>query len=609
MHSRIFYAALFVLMLTLSSCLQATYATSDAPINVSKSSGESYRAQILVDGDYVYLVWTDKTPGNADVFFTRSLDGGKIFETPINLSNNNGSSAFPRLAISGANVYVTWYDYSPGQSDIFFAKSKDRGASFESINLSNNSQASYNPWVAMSGNNVYVVWNNGGKSQEIEFNGEKRMVDVLTGESEILLARSNDGGSTFETINLSNTAEMSWNPRIAVDGNNTYVAWNEGTFTTDIFFAKSTDYGRSFSDPINVSRSNGTSLDAGIALSKGKVHIIWTESVSENSNIFYAKSEDEGITFGNPTNLSNSKGKSNIVRDTEIAAFKDNIYVVWYDDSAGNYDVFFARSTDNEMTFNQPINLSQNSGKSELAQIAISEENVYVIWNDYTTGNADIFLRKSHDGGETFGSVENLSNDTGESFIFILGPQIATTNEKVFTVWESNTKEGDDLFLKVFSQTPQSKAGLLYLQTTNGKINVQVDIDKKKIEQDKTATFALRFLEPSNGKTLQHVNYSFYIQDAEGNKVINRQNQYAETGIGFQNVTISKTGPFILTVQVNGLGIENTYDTKYSGITSAVITVVPEFPYGIGGIVTVLMLAVIILHRFKPHLRLDLNKI
>ena len=599
MLSRVFYVTSLVLALTLSGYLQTAYSASDAPINVSKSSGESYRAQILVDGDYVYLVWTDKTPGNADVFFARSLDGGKNFETPINLSNNNGSSAFPRLAVSGANVYVTWYDYSPGQSDIFFARSKDRGASFESVNLSNNTQASYNPWIATSGNNVFVVWNNGGKSQEIVINGEKRIIDVLTGESEILLARSSDGGSTFETINISNTEDMSWNPRIAVAGSDIYVAWNEGVSPlTEIFFAKGSDYGASFSEPVNLSRSNGTSMDAGIAVSNDKIYITWMETSSENSEIFFSKSDDSGMTFSTPINLSDSVGKSNIVRDAEIASYENNAYVVWYDDTSGNYDVFFTRSADYGKTFSPPVNLSQNSGKSELAQISVSGENVYVMWNDYTMENAEIFLRESQDSGETFGSIQNISNDADESLIFILGPQITTTEDKVFTVWEVKAKGNGDLFLKVFDQKAKSEAGLLSLQTTNGAINVEVGIDKK-IEEGEISTFTLKFMDPLTDKALEHVNYSFYIEDVTGNKVINSSNQYSETGISIQNATFSKTGPFTMVVEVNGLGINTLDNASYTGTTSAVITVIPEFPYGVIPLFIITMISIMILQKFK----------
>src|SRR5215210_371121 len=57
---------------------------------------------------------------------------------------------------------------------------------------------------------------------------------------------------------------------------------------------------------------------------------------------------------------------------------------------------------------NATVNLSLNSGHSELPQIVTSEDNVYVVWVDDSSGNRDILFRKSIDNGETFESTLNL---------------------------------------------------------------------------------------------------------------------------------------------------------------------------------------------------------
>ena len=62
----------------------------------------------VVNTPYSYTVWQDTTPGNNEIFFRASQSVG----TPINVSNNLGSSITPQIAISGNNVYVTWTDIS-----------------------------------------------------------------------------------------------------------------------------------------------------------------------------------------------------------------------------------------------------------------------------------------------------------------------------------------------------------------------------------------------------------------------------------------------------------------------------------------------------------------
>ena len=87
-----------------------------------------------------------------------------------------------------------------------------------------------------------------------------------------------------------------------------------------------------------------------------------------------------------------------------------NAYVVWEDNTPGNNDIFF-RASQGLGT----INVSNNTGFSVLPQIAVSGNNVYVIWEDTTPDNVDIFFAVSNNNGISFGTPINLSNNTGNS--------------------------------------------------------------------------------------------------------------------------------------------------------------------------------------------------
>jgi hypothetical protein len=87
----------------------------------------------------------------------------------------------------------------------------------------------------------------------------------------------------------------------------------------------------------------------------------------------------------------------------------DNIYIVWWNNGTGNWDVSFARSTDNGETFEKTINLSNNTGESQDARVDVSGENINVIWWDNQTGKKQIFFRGSTDGGVTFSPIVILN--------------------------------------------------------------------------------------------------------------------------------------------------------------------------------------------------------
>ena len=70
-----------------------------------------------------------------------------------------------------------------------------------------------------------------------------------------------------------------------------------------------------------------------------------------------------------------------------------------------------------ELSFTDSIkNLSSNTGSSFLPTIALSSNNVYVVWADDTLGNPEILYRTSSDNGATFSSLlTNLSVNVGGS--------------------------------------------------------------------------------------------------------------------------------------------------------------------------------------------------
>ena len=96
-----------------------------------------------------------------------------------------------------------------------------------------------------------------------------------------------------------------------------------------------------------------------------------------------------------------------------IAASGDYVYVTWWDNKTGNWEVFFARSTDNGETFGNAINLSNAMGRSEDSNIAASGDNVYVTWWDNKTGTREVYFRASTDNGETFGNTIMLNSTSG----------------------------------------------------------------------------------------------------------------------------------------------------------------------------------------------------
>lgn len=83
-------------------------------------------------GQNVYFAWSANRTGNFEIFFTRSTDGGKEFQTATNLSNSSeAESTDVSLKAQGENVYVSWWEnYKNGTRTPVIKVSNDNGKSF-----------------------------------------------------------------------------------------------------------------------------------------------------------------------------------------------------------------------------------------------------------------------------------------------------------------------------------------------------------------------------------------------------------------------------------------------------------------------------------------------
>jgi hypothetical protein len=306
------------------------------------------------------VVWQNLD--NGDIFFAFSTNNGQTFSSPANISDNTGESRNPQISSQGNNVYVVWEDFTPGISDIFFAFSTNNGQTFSSTqNISENDGESFFPRISSQGNNVYVTW-------------ADESFRSTPGNSDIFFAFSTNNGQTFSsTQNISENDGISTDPQISSQGNNVYVVWEDNALplSFEIFFAFSADNGQTFSSPQNISQNPRSSFNPQISSEGNNVHIVWgDDSPIPNPDIFFARSADNGQTFSSPTNISKNTSDS---FDPQISSQGNNVYVVWIDNKDtlnNNFDTFFARSADNGQTFSSPENISHNIADTSDLQIA-----------------------------------------------------------------------------------------------------------------------------------------------------------------------------------------------------------------------------------------------
>ncbi|MCK5057474.1 MAG: exo-alpha-sialidase [Candidatus Aminicenantes bacterium] len=362
----------------------------------------------IQQSEAVPVLVRNPSPGGGDsnsIEFT--IRDNHSFDLPENLSNNLGISGLPAIAVdSSENINVAWCDDTPGNFEICFIRSTDDGTSWsKSVNISNNSGFSGYPAIAVDdAENINVVW-----------------CDYTPGNLEIYFSRSTNGGVTWsQGVNISNnsgTSDEPTHPAIAVDDaeNINVFWWDDTPGNNDIYFVRSTDDGASWSKSVNISNNSGFSGAPAIAVDDaGNINVVWCDDTPGNIEIYFSRSTNDGVTWSQGVNISNNFRES-ICPDIAVDS-SGNIDVVWFDNTPGNFEIYFSRSTDNGVSWSQTVNISDSWKGSEFVRIAVDVAgNINVVWCEYTPqgGGQEIYFSRSTDDGVSWSQAVNISEFSG----------------------------------------------------------------------------------------------------------------------------------------------------------------------------------------------------
>ena len=293
---------------------------------ITRTAGESRRPAIALDRGTIYVVWQDDTPGNYEIYFRKSTDGGSTWQTMQRLTTNAGNSELPSIAVFGSDIYVTWDDNTPGNYDIYFLKSTDGGATWQTAKrITTNADDSGSSAIVVDGSYVFMAW-------------ASKISDT---NCEIYFKKSIDGGATWQaTQRLTNNAGVSMDPAVAERGDNVYVAWQDTTpGNYDIYFRKSTDGGATWNASKKLTANAGNSRNLDMAVYDANICVAWDDSTPGNEEIYLKKSTDNGATWQTAQRLTYNSGDS---WRPAVAVSSAKVYVAW-DEDVGEWELVFLK--------------------------------------------------------------------------------------------------------------------------------------------------------------------------------------------------------------------------------------------------------------------------
>ena len=290
-----------------------------------------------------------------------------------------------------------------------------------------------------------IAWSH--ERQITNGSGESRLVDISTDPScnivylawqdnrdgvvEVYFKRSLDDGVTWgPDVRLSNLTVQTLDPepRLAANGKTVLVFFSNRTSTGEhLFYVVSDDRGVNFSTPIELTDDSGDQSNAAVTFVGSTVDLVWQEQLNDGEeHIFYAKSSDAGLTWQREIDLTNATASQD--QYAAIAAVMNNVFVAWSRTNQAGEAIYVRASSDSGETWRPEVQVSNYEAESFPQFPAIASNGVYlhVVWG----GVRGIQYSRSSDSGVVWSTPILLTNASRQ----YVAPRIAVTDSHIQVV-------------------------------------------------------------------------------------------------------------------------------------------------------------------------------
>jgi hypothetical protein len=272
--------------------------------------------------------------------------------------------------------------------------------------------------------------------------------------------RGPDGAPTGAPVDVDRQPRtFSWIPRIVVAPDapqQVLVLWQEiifsgGSHGGEMMFARSGDGGRSFSQPLNLSRSRGGDgkgrIDPGywhngsydlVAGPDGRVHVAWTEY---DGPLWSSSSTDGGRSFSQPRRVAGGPGEAPARAPSLALGRGQAIYLAWTQGDDPGADIRVAHSQDGGKTFAPAQVVRPSRAYSDAPRIAVDAGGVVHLAYAESEGaphaRQRILYTRSIDGARSFQPVRVLTPDWPRPYVSAGYPSLAVDRHGgVYVLWE-----------------------------------------------------------------------------------------------------------------------------------------------------------------------------
>ncbi|MDI6807848.1 MAG: T9SS type A sorting domain-containing protein [Candidatus Eisenbacteria bacterium] len=299
------------------------------------------------------------------------------------------------------------------------------------------------PVQATLSGNVHIVWHDygGGAAPQTP---------------QVYWRKFSKAGAVWgDTVRVSRGTGLAVDPVTALSPNESlFIFWRDrrsGSYS-DIYHRSLSVAGVwDNSDTMLVRLSSVSSALTATSDSDGNIFLLWTDSGEVWQRIYCKRRFSSTGWEAGDICVSENPGGSTSAAPSAASDKLGNVYVVWADDRAGNWEIYCRAYMKDVGWEAQPRRITTANGISTNPSVACDGiGNVHVVWSDNRGGPFAIYYKKKSLGAPQWGRDRVFSKGTGDAG----NPTVAADeNGGVFVAWEDsrNLGIGTEIYFRAFT--------------------------------------------------------------------------------------------------------------------------------------------------------------
>ncbi len=287
-------------------------------------------------GNYIASVFQGEEKGQKGIYVSVSFNGGTEFLPPVKISDIDSTiETRPHAAIAGnGHLAVVWHNLPSGDisSRIFMAISTDMGATWsQPRQLKFDTDMELLPRAFYDDRGILHLFYHAYRE------GAVQVFHAYSGDEKVF----EDAEPITE---MGKKMRGAFFPSIYFKKDNVFIVWQGkgeegGALSDDLYFTRSTNYGRSWRSPERITRSSANDAAPSLLMHNNTLYCAYQNNEGKNWSIMLARGYERGDEW-DAVPLKVSTTNVNCYTPRLVSSADNELVVFWYDNRERSNNIY-----------------------------------------------------------------------------------------------------------------------------------------------------------------------------------------------------------------------------------------------------------------------------